>query len=188
MKFKKPVYKWYAIYTRVNGEKKILANLKEQNIECYLPLKKSLRKWSDRVKWIEEPLFRCYVFVKVSHIEFFEVLNTPGVVRYVSFGGNPQPIPDYQIENVRIMIEQQEKEIILSHENIEKGQNAEVLFGPFKGMHGEVVKICGNYRIVIRVEALGCAVYANISRDEVKALRYGKKNSPGVTQKKQTVH
>lgn len=165
---KKPIYAWYAIYTKPNAEKKILKLLEEQNIECYLPLKKSLRQWSDRKKWIEEPLFRCYLFVKVSHIEFFKVLEIPGTVKYVSFGGKPQDIPESQIENIGILIEQQEREIFLSRENIKKGKNVEVLCGPFKGMQGEIVKIYGNYRIVIRIDALGCNLYANIMKDEIK--------------------
>jgi transcriptional antiterminator RfaH len=174
MLLNKPIYNWYAIYVKPNGEKKILKNLEEEHIECYLPIKKTLRQWSDRKKWIEEPVFRSYVFVRVSHIEFFKVLTVSGVVKYVSFGGQPQSIPALQIENIKKMINQQEREVVLSRENIERGQNAEVLFGPFKGMNGEVVKICGNYRIVIRIETLGCSIYANITRDEIKVLKQKK--------------
>ena len=75
MLLNKPIYNWYAIYVKPNGEKKILKNLEEEHIECYLPIKKTLRQWSDRKKWIEEPVFRSYVFVRVSHIEFFKVLT-----------------------------------------------------------------------------------------------------------------
>jgi transcriptional antiterminator RfaH len=171
MILKKPIYAWYAIYTKPNAEKKILTLLEEQEIECYLPLKKSLRQWSDRKKWIEEPFFRCYLFVKVSHIEFFKVLEIPGTVKYVSFGGQPQTIPEEQIENIKIFIAQEEREIFLSRENIEKGKNVEVLIGPFKGLQGEIVKIQGNYRIVIRIETLGCNLYANIMRDEIKIIK-----------------
>lgn len=163
----KPHYEWYAVYTKTNGEKKIFKNLVREKIESYLPLTKILRQWSDRKKWVEEPFFRNYVFVRVSHVEFFKVLNFPGVVSYVSFGGIPQVIPLEQINNIKRLIEQQEREVILSKENIERGQYAEVLAGPFRGMNGEVVKICGNYRIVIRIDALGCSIYANISRDEI---------------------
>lgn len=184
MFLKKPIYSWYAIYTRSNKEKRLLANLEEANIECYLPLKKTLRQWSDRKKWIEEPLFRCYLFVRVSHIEFFRVLNMPGVIKYVSFGGQPQTIPSSQIDNIKKLVNQQEREIILSRENIEKGRNAEVLFGPFKGMNGEIVKIFGNYRIVLRIESLGCSLYANISKEEIKVLKNQNKNASGLKQNK----
>jgi transcriptional antiterminator RfaH len=163
----KPQYEWYAIYTKANNEKQIHRNLDRDHIESYLPLTKVLRQWSDRKKWVEEPLFRNYLFVRVSQVEYFNVLNFPGVVSYVSFGGQPQIIPVIQIAHIKKLIEQQEREVILSREHIEKGQNAEVLAGPFKGMTGEVVKICGNYRIIIRVEALGCSLYANISKDEI---------------------
>jgi transcriptional antiterminator RfaH len=163
----KPHYEWYAIYTKTNNEKQIHRNLDKDNIESYLPLGRNLRQWSDRKKWVEEPLFRNYLFVSVSQYEYFKVLNFPGVVNYVSFGGQPQVIPEVQIFNIKKLIEQQEREVVFSKEHIEKGQNARVLAGPFKDMNGEVVKICGNYRIVIRVEALGCSLYANIARDEI---------------------
>jgi transcriptional antiterminator RfaH len=163
-------YDWYAIYTKNNGEKKICNTLQRDNIECYLPLYKKLRQWSDRKKWIEEPFFRNYIFVKVSRIEYFNVLSVSGVVKYVSFGGQAQKIPSEQISNIKMLVEQQEREVVLSREKIERGQNAEVFVGPFKGLKGEVVKICGNYRIVIRIDALGCSIYANISRDEINVI------------------
>ena len=170
MDVKQNEYEWYAVYTKTNGEKKILKNLQNENIECYLPLSKKLKQWSDRKKWVEEPFFRNYLFVKVGRQEFFNVLSIPGVVSYVSFGGQPQRIPSEQISNIKKLIEQQEREVVLSRENIEKGQNAEVLIGPFKGLQGEVVKIYGNYRIVIRIEALGCSIYANISKNEINVI------------------
>jgi transcriptional antiterminator RfaH len=160
-------YEWYAVYTKTNGEKQIHRNLQKEKIESYLPLSRVLRQWSDRKKWVDEPLFRNYLFVRVSQVEFYKVLKMPGVVKYVSFGEQPQVIPATQIANIQKLIEQHEREVILSQEHIEKGQHAEVLAGPFKGLTGEVVKICGNCRIVIRVEALGCSLYANITRDEV---------------------
>ena len=170
MNFLTPKYEWYAIYTKTNGEKNIYKHLSNENIESYLPLSKKLRQWSDRKRWIEVPFFRNYLFVKVSHKEFFHVLKIPGVVNYISFGGQPQKIPAYQIAGIKKLIDQQEREVIVSREYIEKGQNAEILSGPLKGMRGEVVKIYGNYRIVIRIEALGCSIYANLIKDEINAL------------------
>ena len=171
MEFHKPDYKWYAIYCRINQEKKIAKLLQRDKIEFYLPLMKTLRQWSDRKVWVEEPFFRCYVFVRVSYIEFFDVLSTPGVVSYVMFNGRAQAIPDQQIQNIKKMIDQQEREVVLSRENIERGQNAEVIFGTFKGLTGEVIKVCNNYRIVIRIKALCCNLVANISKDEVKIVK-----------------
>lgn len=171
MNLKTKNYAWYAVYTRANQEKKILRDLTDENIECFLPLKKSLKQWSDRKKWVEEPLFRCYIFVRISYVEFYDVLITPGVVCYVSFGGRPQTIPDIQIENLKTMIKQNEMEVTLTHNKLAKGVKAEVIFGALKGMQGEIVQIYGQSRILIRVESLGCCLYANISNDEIKLIQ-----------------
>ena len=170
MYLEKANYQWYAIYTRANGEKKLLSNLLEKNIECYLPVKKSLKCWSDRKKWVEEPLFRCYIFVKVCYKEFFTALNTPGVVCYVSFGGKAQPIPEAQILNIKSFLDQSDHEVTLTYERIQKGVSVEVLHGSLKGVKGEVINICGQSRLVMRIDSMNCSLYANISKEEVKIL------------------
>lgn len=163
-------YQWYAIYTRANAEKKLFDNLHEKNIECYLPMRKVMKFWSDRKKWVEMPLFRCYIFVKVSYKEFFTALNTPGVVCYVSFGGKAQSIPESQIQNIRSFLNQCDHEITVSYERIQKGVTVEVLQGSLKGIIGEVINICGQTRLLIRIDSMNCSLYANISKDEVKIL------------------
>jgi transcription antitermination factor NusG len=171
MKLEEPSYFWYAIYTKPNRERKILENLKEQNLTCYLPLQKSLRIWSDRKKWIEAPLFKSYVFVKVSYKEFFNVLSIPGVIRYVSFGGKAQAIPEKQIEDIKIFVEQDKTKIAITKENIAPGTKAEVLYGALKGVRGEIVKFNGKFRILIRIPMMGYCLHANISKDEIKILK-----------------
>jgi len=167
---KKMTYEWYAVYVRANSEKKLFDSLVEKNIECYLPMRRVLKYWSDRKKWVEEPLFKCYIFVKVSHKEFFNVLNTTGAVCYVSFGGRAQSIPEIQINNVKTFLAQSEHEITVSHERIQKGVLIEVLHGSFKGIIGEVVNILGQSRLLVRVDSMNCCLYANIDKDEVALL------------------
>jgi transcriptional antiterminator RfaH len=170
MILEKQNYHWYAIYTRANGEKKLFDNLREKNIECYLPMRKVLKIWSDRKKWVEEPLFKCYLFVKVSYKEFFNVLNTSGAVCYVSFGGRAQSIPESQITNIKFMLSQSDHDVTLTYERIQKGVLVEVLCGSLKGIKGEVTNIYGQTRLLIRIDSMNCGLYANISRDEVKLL------------------
>ncbi|HZL08478.1 MAG TPA: UpxY family transcription antiterminator [Prolixibacteraceae bacterium] len=170
MPLEKPNYQWYAIYTRANAEKKLFENLQEKNIECYLPTRKVMKSWSDRKKWVEEPLFRCYIFVRVSYKEFFTALNTPGVVCYVSFGGKAQSIPENQINNIRTFLDQSDHEVTLTYERIQKGVSVEVLYGSLKGIQGEVINIFGQTRILIRIDSMNCSLHANITRDEVKIL------------------
>jgi len=170
MVLEKQNYQWYAIYTRANAEKKLLENLQEKNIEAYLPVRKVLKVWSDRKKWIEEPLFRCYLFVKVSYKEYFNALNTPGVVCYVSFGGRAQSIPEKQISSIKTFLNQYDHEVTLSFERIQKGVMVEVLTGTLKGIKGEVLNVYGQTRLSIRIDSMNCCLQANISKDEVKLL------------------
>lgn len=170
MVLEKQNYQWYAIYTRANGEKRLFEYLREKNIECYLPMRKILKYWSDRKKWVEEPLFRCYLFVKVSNKEFFNALNTPGAVCFVSFGGKAQSIPEIQINNIKTFLSQNEHEVTLSYERIQKGVNVEVLQGTLKGIRGEVTNIYGQTRLVIRIDSMSCSLHVNISREEVRLL------------------
>lgn len=168
MILKKHTYSWYALYTKTNFEKRIKEFLEEQNIECYLPVQKKLKQWSDRKKWIEEPLFKSYIFVKVSNVEFFNLLNIPGVFSYVSFGGKPQTIPEYEIENVKILVKQSEQEVFLTQEKIAKGIKVRIQDGPLKGVIGEVVQTSGQSRIMVRVETLGYCLSLNVSKNLIK--------------------
>lgn len=170
MILEKQNYQWYAIYTRANAEKKLYEYLQEKHIESYLPTKKVLKVWSDRKKWVEEPVFRCYLFVKVSYKEYFNALNTPGVVCYVSFGGRAQAIPEKQINDIRTFLNQCDHEVTLSYEKIQKGVMVEVLTGSLKGIKGEVLNVYGQTRISIRIDSMNCCLQANISRDEVRLL------------------
>lgn len=171
MNFKKPTYVWYTLYTKVNCEKKVLTTLKEAKIECYLPFSKTFKQWSVSKKWIEEPMFPCYVFVRVSYLEFFKLLNIDGVLRYVSFGGHLQSIPDIQIRNIQTLIKEKQEEIVLIREHVSKGAKAEIIDGPLKGIQGEVVQICGKSRLVIRLESIGCCLYTNVLKTEIKFLK-----------------
>ena len=101
MKVLKRNYRWYAIYTRSRSEKKLYKELLDKGVESYLPLKKELRVWSDRKKWVESPLFTSYVFVKVSEREYYDAISSHWAVRYVCFEGRAVPIPDSQIESLK---------------------------------------------------------------------------------------
>jgi transcription antitermination factor NusG len=163
-------YQWYAVYTRANSEKKLFENLCKKNIECYLPVRNVLKIFCDRKKWVEEPLFRGYIFVKVSYKEFFEVLNTTGAVCYISFGGKAQAIPEVQINSVKKFLAQNEWDVTVSYDQIQRGVSVEVISGSFKGISGEVVSILGQARILIRIDSMNCSLYANIAKDEVLPL------------------
>src|SRR6056297_2321899 len=89
--------RWYAIRTKPRAEKKAEEALKVKGIEVYMPVQKTLRQWSDRKKWIWEPVLKSYLFVCVEAREIDLVRFTHGVSGFIVFGGVPASIPEAQI-------------------------------------------------------------------------------------------
>ncbi|MGF1585721.1 MAG: UpxY family transcription antiterminator [Bacteroidales bacterium] len=152
---------WYAAYTNSRAEKKVLKELQKQGIEAYLPLQKKLRQWSDRRKWVEEPLIRCYIFVRIDIGNYYQVLNTNGIVRYISFEGKAVPIPENQIEVLRKLVAN-EADVEVTTENFTPGDRVKVVSGPMHGLEGELVDFRGNRRVMIRIDHIGQQLLVSI--------------------------
>lgn len=99
---------WLAIYSRPRWEKKVARLLQEKGIECYCPLNKVRRQWSDRIKTIEEPLFKSYVFVRVSEVERSSVRLVQGVVNFVYWLGKPAVVKEREIETIKKFLNEYE--------------------------------------------------------------------------------
>lgn len=161
MKPTESVFLWYAIYTAPKAEKKVAERLQEKHIEVYLPLRRELKQWSDRKKWVDEPVFRSYLFVRIEEKDYFNVLNTLGVVKYVSFGGKAAVIPDRQIDTLkRLMLENIDFEVAEAH--IPRGSPIRVNAGPMIGLYGELVEYHNDSRVVIRIDYISQAILVNI--------------------------
>ena len=138
--------RWYAAYTKPRNEKKVYDRLVAAGIETYLPLQRRLKQWSDRKKMVEEPLFRSYIFVKILHKDYYNVLNVFGVVRYITFEGKAVPIPDNQINLIKQLLEQ-DFEVESVEETLEPGMMVEVKLGSLIGLIGELVEHKGKKKI-----------------------------------------
>lgn len=125
--------------------------LVDAGIETFLPLQKRMKQWSDRKKLVEEPLLRSYIFVRITEKDYFRVLGTPGVVRYVSFEGKAAPIPDRQIDTLKMLIGEQVNIEVLE-QDISPGEKVEIELGTMRGFEGELVRIAGENKVVIRIE------------------------------------
>ena len=162
-------YHWHAIYTRPRSEKKALIELEEKGIETYLPLIKTLKQWSDRKKWVEEPLFRSYIFVKVSEKEYYDVINMYNAVRYITFEGKAVSIPPQQIEAIKIYITQEEN-LNVDLSSYESGQAVHIIEGPMKGLQGTLIRVTGKNKVRIEIDGIGNAVYVNIPGAYIRKL------------------
>jgi transcription antitermination factor NusG len=160
---------WYAAYTCPRHEKSVERQLQERRIECFLPVYRSLRRWKDRRKEIEWVLFPGYVFVHILLSDRLQVLQLPGVVRFVSFHGLPTALPEKEIEALRNGLGNQIR--LTSHPYLKVGRRVQVKRGPMAGAQGILVRRKQNCRLVISLEAIMRSVALEIDEDNVELLR-----------------
>ena len=144
---------WYAVYTRPRFEKQVFKSLLDQGIEAYLPLIKTMRQWSDRKKIVEVPLFSSYVFVHINRRFYDQVLQTHGVVKYITFEGKAASIPSYQIDKLRIIVDSNEK-VESTWEKRRKGDLVFVAAGSLKGLQGELITEGDRKKVLVRIQGL----------------------------------
>ncbi len=149
---------WYAVYTAPRAEKKVAERFEEMSIEHYLPLKTVRRQWSDRVKDVVIPVISGYIFVCISKTQFREVLSVFGAVSFVRESGLPTAIPDEQMKMLRFMCDFSESDVELSTEEFKLGESVTVIRGTLQGLMGELVKVKGKHKVIIRLEKFGCAL------------------------------
>ena len=162
--------RWFAAYTKPRNEKKVYERLSEAGSETFLPLHKRMKQWSDRKKLVEEPLLRSYIFVRITEKEYFKVLNTFGVVRYVTFEGKAAPIPDNQIDILKLLVGEQ-VDIETTDEPIEPGEKIEVTIGPLRGLEGELVEHKGKSKVVVRLDHISHSLLVTLSKGYISKAR-----------------
>lgn len=170
---KSDILHWYAVYTKPRHEKLVYSMLTDKGVECYLPLVKEVRQWSDRRKRVEEPVIRGYVFVHVTPRKTLDVLQTFGVVRFIMFQECYAIIPDFQIEALKRAIESGME--LRSREYLQGGQLVEVIEGPLKGVIGSVQRFENEDRFVIRLDAVKTSYELRIESRYLRPISDAKK-------------
>lgn len=159
---------WYALYTKPRYEKKVDFLLRGKNVESYLPLRKMLKQWSDRKKWVEEPLFRSYVFIHVNPKDQHRALYTDGVLKLVSFGNGPTRIREEEIDAVkRILSEDIPVEVCCP---VSIGDMVEIARGPLMGIQGRLEEIRGSKRLVIAIDSIKQALRFSVDLADIKVV------------------
>src|SRR5438876_1090368 len=133
--------KWFAVYTKPRWEKKVNITLLRKGIESWCPLQKVERQWSDRKKIIEDPVFKSYVFVRITNEERLQVLQTEGVLNFVYFLGKPAVIKEVEVENIKLYL--LEKNVSIRVESLKTfAENDKVIIrqGVFMDNTGTVIK------------------------------------------------
>lgn len=160
--------KWYAVYTKPRWEKKAHALLVEKGIECYCPLNKIHRKWSDRIKVVEEPLFKSYVFVRVNEEEKTPVRMVSGVVNFVYWQGKPALIRDKEILTIRKFLNEYE-DVEVRQVDIAPETPVMVKQGVLMGKKGTVKRVMRK-KVEVLIESIGFTLTAYIDKSKVVVI------------------
>ena len=160
--------RWLAVYTRPRWEKKAARLLEERGIECYCPLNKIRRNWSDRIKVVEEPLFKSYVFVKIADEHRLPVRTTAGVINFVYWDGKPAVIKEKEIEAIKRFLDEYEN-VEAYPVGIKVNQRVRITNGSFMDLEGKVVELKGKFVKVV-IDSLGYLLVAYIEKKKVQVV------------------
>ncbi len=163
------IYNWYPVHTRSRSEKKTVLELGKKGVKTFLPLKKTLKIWSDRKKIIEEPLIPSYIFVYITTNDFQKILMTPGVVKFIYFSGKVATMHKKQMEDLQLLLAL-EADLQLIDYPLNVGSTVIIKAGPFKGIKAEVVTINNKKNIVLSLKNLGYSIQINTSMAYIEPL------------------
>ena len=159
--------RWFALWTRSRHEQVVREQLQQKAIEAFLPTVTRWSRWKDRKKKVDWPLFPGYCFARFNARERLPVLKCTGVVSIISFEGEPAPIPDFEIDGIRQLVESD-----LAYDPcpmIREGDMVEVKSGPLTGVVGRLVRKNEKARLVLSVDLIGQAVSVEVDAADVRA-------------------
>jgi transcription antitermination factor NusG len=160
---------WFAVQTRYRFEKRVALALKHKSCEVYLPLLSETHAWSDREKMVKIPLFPGYAFVRIdrSQTSRQRVLQTAGIVGFVSFGGMVVPVPCKQIEDLQLLLQQ--KGLFSLHSFVHTGQRVRIKGGCLHGLVGVLVQH-EKEKLVISIESIQRSLAIEIQGYELELV------------------
>lgn len=160
--------KWYAVYTKPRWEKKVAETLTNQKIHNYCPLNRVLRQWSDRKKFVYEPLFTSYVFVRVAERQLARLKQLDGILQVVYWLGKPAIIKEEEIEVIQQFL-QQHKQVQVEKAMVRVHDQVTITQGSFCDQQGTIVAM-NNKTLKVALPSLGYFMYAVLDKTSVKRL------------------
>ena len=160
--------RWYAAYTCANHEKRVATELGVREVEHFLPLYSSVRRWKDRRVKLTFPLFPGYVFVRLALRDRLRVVQIPSVARLVGFNGMPAALPDEELEILRAGLCQGLR--AEPHPFMTVGRRVRITGGPFAGLEGVLKRKKSNLRVVISLNLIQRSVAVEVDEGELQPL------------------
>lgn len=159
---------WYAAYTCANHEKRVAAELGMREVEHFLPLYSSIRRWKDRRVSLDLPLFPGYVFVRLALRERLRVVQIPSVVRLVGFNGLPAALPDGEVEILRSGLCQSLR--AEPHPFLTVGRRVRITGGPFAGLEGVLKRRKRGLRVIVSLNLIQQSVAVELDEADLRAV------------------
>jgi transcriptional antiterminator RfaH len=159
---------WFVLYTKSRSEKLVAGGLRRRGIEVYCPLRKVSRKWSDRTKIVEEPLFKSYCFVHLKEEERHLVFDVPGVVRYLFWLKKPAVVKQKEIDLIKDMLNEFDNDSI-EVVSLSASDRIRIDSGAFIDQEAEVVSTQGK-TIYVKIESMGLYLSIDTGKNKVKKL------------------
>lgn len=160
---------WYALYTKPRWEKKIAGILTEMGIENYCPLNRVEKQWTDRRKVILEPLFRSYVFVKVTDKEKWALKEVNGVLNFVYWLGKPAVIREDEINTIRKFLKEFHNVQVEEIPELKLNKRVRVKQGVMMDYQGMLIELSGS-RAKVRIESMGFLLNANFDQKDLELI------------------
>lgn len=156
---------WFALRVKPHAERSLFGVLRSNGVETMLPLYADRRRWSDRVKTTDRPLFPGYLFCRLDSSTPLKLVTLPGAIGFVGFGTGPAPIPANEILSLERILDsgRRLRPLALLHQ----GERIRVVTGPLAGLAGRVLRIKDEHCLVVSVEILQRSVAVTLDGDAV---------------------
>ena len=160
---------WFVIYTKSKSEKLAARELRKRGVDVYCPLRKVKRKWSDRIKTVEEPLFRSYCFVNLEENERQQVYGVPGVVGYLFWLKKPAIVKQKEIDIIKDMLNDFDHDT-LEIMDFEAADRFRIASGAFMDQEGEVISVQGKI-LAVKIDSLNAYLTIDVSKNKIDKLK-----------------
>jgi transcription antitermination factor NusG len=154
---------WYALRVKSNCEKLVATGVRNKGFEEFLPLYRSCHRWSDRVKFVESPLFPGYTFCRIDPNFRLPILTIPGALHFIGIGKVPVPIEDSEIAVIQNAVRSGLPAEPWAY--LEVGQLVRLDDGPLAGLEGILIETRKQYRVVVSISLLKRSVAVEIERN-----------------------
>src|SRR5580693_581087 len=162
-------FSWFAVQVRTRQELGISEHLQSNGYEWFLPLSRCQKRWSDRIKEVQSPLFPGYLFCRFDPLDRLPILKIPGVIQIVGSNRQPIPVDEDEIRAIQVLVASGAPNQPCPY--LEIGDKVRIESGPLRGLEGLLVEFQGNHQLVLSVTLLQRSVAVKIDSASVTSVR-----------------